>query len=69
MTVRRMRLACWISKATDTHSECVICTAVATVLRYSTLPVLLIVCAVGIGPSVLLIVCTVGIGLTNCVSN
>ena len=23
-TIRRMRFACWISKATDTHSECVI---------------------------------------------
>ena len=27
MTIRRMRIAFWISKATDTHSECVILTA------------------------------------------
>ena len=25
--IRRMRFACWITKATDTHSECVILTA------------------------------------------
>jgi len=24
MTIRRMRIACWKSKATNTHSECVI---------------------------------------------
>ena len=24
MTIWRMRIACWIPKATDTHSECVI---------------------------------------------
>jgi len=23
MTIRRMRIACWIPKSTDTHSECV----------------------------------------------
>ena len=23
MTIRRMRIACWITKATNTHSECV----------------------------------------------
>ena len=22
--IRRMRIACWVSKATDTHSECVL---------------------------------------------
>jgi len=26
-TIRRMRIACWIPKATDTHSECVIIVA------------------------------------------
>jgi hypothetical protein len=25
--IRRMRFACWINKATDTHSECVILVA------------------------------------------
>jgi len=28
--IRRMRIACWITKATDTHSECVIITAFST---------------------------------------
>jgi hypothetical protein len=46
--IRRMRFACWITKATDTHSEYVILIAFprqqwlrerATMLRYSTLPV------------------------------
>ena len=27
MTIRRMLLACWITRATDTHSECVILSA------------------------------------------
>ena len=46
---RRMRVACWITTATDTHSEYVILIALprqkllrerASMLRYSTLPVL-----------------------------
>jgi hypothetical protein len=28
--IRRMRIACWITKATDTHSECVILNCVST---------------------------------------
>jgi len=28
MTIRRMRVACWVTKATDTHSEYVISLAV-----------------------------------------
>jgi hypothetical protein len=48
--IRRMRNACWITKATDTHSEYVIIIAFsrqqwlcerASILHYSTLPVLL----------------------------
>ena len=50
MTIWRMRIACWITKAPDTHSECVILIAFpfqqwlrerASLLRYtySTLPV------------------------------
>jgi hypothetical protein len=48
--IRRMRFACWITKATDTHSQYVILIGFprkiwlresATVLHYSTLPVLL----------------------------
>jgi hypothetical protein len=44
MTIWRMRTACWITKATDTHSECVILIAFplqqrlhdrASVLRYT----------------------------------
>jgi hypothetical protein len=44
MTVRRMRIACWIPKATNTRSECVIVLAFplqqwwhesASVLRYT----------------------------------
>jgi hypothetical protein len=60
MTVWRMRLAYWITKATDTHSECVILTALplqqwlherGTALHcaYSAWLVLVIVCAAGIG--------------------
>jgi len=30
LTVWRMRAACWIPKATDTHSVCVMLTAVST---------------------------------------
>ena len=26
-TMRRMRFACWVTKTTDTHTECVICVA------------------------------------------
>ena len=49
MTIWRMRFACWIPKATNTHSECVILIAFprqqwlrerASVLRLRTLPVL-----------------------------
>ena len=49
MTIRRMRIACWINKATKTHSEYVIFIAFplqkkwlqesTSLLRYSTLPV------------------------------
>ena len=48
--IRRMRIACWIPKATNTHSECVIPIAFplqqwlherASVLRYSILSVLI----------------------------
>jgi hypothetical protein len=48
--IRRMRFASWITKATDTHSEYVILIAFprqqcfrerASILRYTTLPVLL----------------------------
>ena len=47
--IQRMRFACWITKATDTHSEYVILIAFprqqwlrerSSMLRYSTLPVL-----------------------------
>ena len=47
--IRRMRVACWITKATDTHSEQVIFIVFAvqqwlceraSVLRHSTLPIL-----------------------------
>ena len=43
-TTQRMRLACWVTKATDTHSQCLILTAFsrqqwlrerATILRYT----------------------------------
>ena len=49
MTIWRMRIACWIPKATNTHSEYVILTDCplqqwlherASLLHYSTLPVL-----------------------------
>jgi hypothetical protein len=49
--IRRLRFACWITKSTDTHSECVILTAFtlqqwlrqsASILRYSRPRVLLI---------------------------
>ena len=49
MTIWRMRIACWITKATDTHTEYVSLIAFplqqwlcerASVLRYTTLPVL-----------------------------
>jgi hypothetical protein len=49
--IRRMRIACWITKATDTHSEYVIIITFprqkwlrerASMLRYSTLPVFLL---------------------------
>jgi hypothetical protein len=48
MTKRRMRIACWINKATKTHTEYVIFIAFplqqwlhesASMLRYSTSPV------------------------------
>jgi hypothetical protein len=47
--IRRMRFACWVTKATDTHSDYVILIAVprqhwlrerASVLHYSPFPVL-----------------------------
>jgi len=50
-TIRRMRMACWITKATNTQSEYVILTAFqlqlwlrkfVSMLHYSTLPVLLL---------------------------
>ena len=50
MTIRRLRIACWIREATNTHPEYVIPIAVSlqqwlhkrcVVLRYSTSPVLL----------------------------
>ena len=28
--IRRMLIACWMTKATDTHSECVLLTAVSS---------------------------------------
>jgi hypothetical protein len=49
MTVRRMRIACWVPKATDTHSNCVILIAFprnqwlrerASLLRYTYFAVL-----------------------------
>jgi hypothetical protein len=49
---RRMRIACWIPKPTDTHSEYVTLITFplqqrlrerSSILRYSTLPVLLLV--------------------------
>jgi hypothetical protein len=49
MKMWRLRIACWITKATNTHSECVILIAFplqrwlherASVLRHSALPVL-----------------------------
>ena len=48
--IRRMRIACWIPQATNTHSECVIRITFplqqwlyerTSILRYSTLPVLI----------------------------
>jgi hypothetical protein len=37
--IRRMRFACWITKATDTHSECVTLTALRTAKnRYANAP-------------------------------
>ena len=50
MAVRRMRIACWIPKATDSHSECVTNIAFPlqpwlherfSMLHYSTLPAFL----------------------------
>jgi len=50
MTIWRMRIACWMTNATNTHSRYVITIAFplqqwlherASLLRYSTLPVLL----------------------------
>jgi len=47
MTIRQMQFACWVTKATNTHSECVIlvnfslkqylheCASVASMLRYT----------------------------------
>jgi hypothetical protein len=52
MTIWRMRFACWIPKATNTHSQYVILIAFpllqwlyerASMLRYSTLPVLIFI--------------------------
>jgi hypothetical protein len=34
MTILRMRFACWITKATDTHTECVIPNIVDSSTRY-----------------------------------
>ena len=43
-TIRHMRFACWVTKATDTHTECVVLTAFplrqwlherASLLRYT----------------------------------
>jgi hypothetical protein len=51
--MQRMRFACWVNKATDTHSECVILIGFprqqclrerASMLRLSTLTVLSTVC-------------------------
>ena len=51
MTIRRMRIACWIPKATNTHSEYVILIAfplqqwlheLASVLRYTYLVCLIV---------------------------
>jgi len=51
MTKWRMRIACWIPKATNTHSGCVICIALplqqrlhesASLLRHTTLPLMLL---------------------------
>jgi hypothetical protein len=56
--IRRMRFACWITKATDTHSDYVIFIASprqqwlrerASVLRIRTLPVLLKTCSYFVG--------------------
>jgi hypothetical protein len=57
--IRRMRFACWITKATDTHSECVILTysfSTATVVTRTRLNVTLYVhclswyyCSVSLG--------------------
>jgi len=50
MTIWRMRIACWMTKATNAHSQYVILIVFplqqwfherASLLRYSTLPVLL----------------------------
>jgi len=54
-TVWRMRIACWIPKATDTNSECVILTAFplqqwlherASMLRYVYIAYLVLLCKV-----------------------
>jgi len=51
MTIWRMRIACWIPKATDTHSEYVILTAVppeqwvheyASMLRYTYIALIIV---------------------------
>ena len=50
MTMRRIRIACWSTKVTNTHLECVLLIALplqhwlnerVSMLRYATLPVLL----------------------------
>jgi hypothetical protein len=51
MTIWRMRIACWIPKATDTHSEYVILTALppeqwvheyASMLRYTYIALIIV---------------------------
>jgi hypothetical protein len=58
-TIRRMRFACWITEATNTHSEYVILVAFArqpwlrersSMLRYSTLPVLCLLGCLCVSP-------------------
>jgi hypothetical protein len=57
MTIRRMRIACWIIKATNTHTEYIILIAFpqqqwllerASLLRHCTLPVLFNVISIGV---------------------
>jgi len=41
MTIRRMHIACWIPKATNAHSEYVICFSIATMVALMRLSVTL----------------------------